>query len=271
MRPGSPLWKFEDPLFYPIPALMVLWPIHWLSRAFATAVFVAIPAALLAWRLSRDALWPLLLLASPGFVMAVILGQWTPWLVLAILWPALGFLLASKPTLGAACFAYRPTVRAFVSGGAILLASLLLWPAWPFLWLRNVQAVIEHPSPVAAPFGILLCLALLRWRRAEARLLLAMACVPQLLLFADQLPLMLVARSAREAALLTVGGWVAALFWYVQEAHKFGAVWFAAPYVLAGCYLPALWLVMRQPNEGPIPPWVERRVASWPAWLRGAA
>ena len=271
MRPGSPLWRFEDPLFYPLPTLMLLWPIHWMSRGFATAVFVAIPAALLAWRLSKPALWPLLALASPSFVMAVVLGQWTPWLVLAILWPAVGFLLASKPTLGVACFAYRLTRRAFVGGAVILLVSLALWPAWPLLWLRNVQAVIEHPSPIATPFGVLLCLAVLRWRRAEARLLLAMACVPQLLLFADQLPLMLVARSARQAALLTIGGWVAAVLWFVQDAHKFGAVWFAAPYVLAGCYLPALWIVLRQRNEGTIPLWLERRVARWPAWLRGTA
>ena len=152
-----------------------------------------------------------------------------------------------------------------------MVVSLVLWPSWPSLWLRNLGRVIEHPAPIAAPFGVLLILALLRWRRAEARLLLAMAFVPQLLLFADQLPLMLVARTAREAALLTVGGWVAAGFWHVQDADKFGAVGFAAPYVLAGCYLPALWIVLRQPNEGPIPVWLERYVARVPAWLRGSA
>jgi hypothetical protein len=96
-----------------------------------------------------------------------------------------------------------------------------------------------------------------------------MACVPQLLLFADQLPLMLVARSRLQAALLTIGGWIAAAFWFVQESDKFGAVSFAAPYVLAGCYLPALWIVMRQRNEGEIPLWLERRIGSWPAWMRG--
>jgi hypothetical protein len=269
MRAATLAWPFGDRLFYPLPALMLVWPIHWMPRGLATAAFVALPAALLAWRLSRHALWPLLTLASPSFVMAVVLGQWTPWLVLAMLWPALGFLLASKPTLGAACFAYRPTIQAFVGGAVITLASLVLWPSWPVQWLGNLEFVVEHPSPLAAPFGLLLCLAALRWRRAEARLLLAMACVPQLLLFADQLPLMLVARSAREAALLAIGGWIAAIFWHVREADKFGAVSFAAPYVLVGCFLPALWIVLRQPNEGVIPDWLERRVASWPTWLRG--
>ena len=248
---------------------MLVWPIHWLPRGSATAIFVAVPAALLAWRLSRDALWPLLALASPSFVMAAVLGQWTPWLLLGMLWPALGFFFASKPTLGAACFAYRPSARAAIGGAAIVLLSLAISPGWPSLWLRNLDSVIEHPAPIAAPFGFLLLSALLRWRRREGRLLLAMAFVPQLLLFADQLPLMLVARSARDAVLLTIGGWVAAIFWFMQEADKFGAVSFAAPYVLAGCYLPALWIVLRQPNAGAIPVWLERRISSWPAWLRG--
>ena len=42
-----------------------------------------------------------------------------------------------------------------------------------------------------------------------------------------------------------------------------------APYVLVGCYLPALWIVMRRPNEGSVPQCVERFVERWPAWLRG--
>jgi uncharacterized protein (TIGR03382 family) len=256
-------------LFYPLPAVMLVWPIHWLSLGVATAIFVAAPATLLAWRLSRDALWPLLALASPSFVMAAVLGQWSPWLLLAMLWPSLGFFFTSKPTLGAACFTYKPAVSAVIGGAGILLLSLALSPSWPLLWLRNLKSVIEHPAPIAAPFGVLLLLALLRWRRRESRLLLAMALVPQLLLFADQLPLMLVARSAREAMLLTLGGWIAAIFWYVQEADKFGAVGFAAPYVLAGCYLPALWIVLRQLNTGEIPAWLEDRVRTWPAWLRG--
>jgi len=42
-------------------------------------------------------------------------------------------------------------------------------------------------------------------------------------------------------------------------------------YVLLGCYAPALYIVLRRPNEGPVPPWLERRVTRLPAWLRGRA
>ncbi|MEO6526218.1 MAG: hypothetical protein ABIP93_06310 [Gemmatimonadaceae bacterium] len=271
MRPWVPDWPLADRLFYPLPALIVVWPLQWLSRAAATAIFVAVPAGLLSWSLSRAALWPVITLATPSFVMAVVLGQWTPWLVLAMLWPTLGFMFACKPTLGLACFLYRPSWRSAFGSVALVFLSLALWPGWPAEWLRNLSSVTEHPAPIATPVGGVLALALLRWRRSDGRLLLAMACVPQLLLFADQLPLLLIARSRREAMLLSVGGWVAAGFWFVRESTKDGAVSFAAPYVLAGCYLPALWIVLRRPNEGPVPAWLERLVSSWPAWMRGGA
>ena len=42
-------------------------------------------------------------------------------------------------------------------------------------------------------------------------------------------------------------------------------------YILLGCYTPALYIVLRRPNEGTIPSWLERQVARWPAWARGRA
>ena len=35
-------------------------------------------------------------------------------------------------------------------------------------------------------------------------------------------------------------------------------------------YLPCTIMVLRRPNEGPLPDWIERRIARWPALLRGA-
>lgn len=268
---GSLEWPLPDRLFYPLPALLVVWPLHTLSQPIAGGLFLAVPAGLLAWRLSRIALWPLLALATPSFVMAVVLGQWSPWLMLAILSPAFGVMLACKPTLGLACFAPFPSWRATLGVVGILLLSFILWPGWVVEWLDNLRSIQSHPAPLFTPMGGLLALSALRWRRNDARLLPAFACVPQLLFFANQLPLMLVAHSRREAALLAIGGWIAVGFWFVRESTKYGAVEFAAPYVLAGCYLPALWIVLRRPNEGPLPAWLEHRIVQWPAWLRGAS
>jgi hypothetical protein len=156
-----------------------------------------------------------------------------------------------------------------ISAGAIMLLSLMIMPTWPGEWLDNVREVRSHPAPIATAIGPLIALALLRWRQREARMLLVIACVPQLLMFADQLPLFLVARNRREAVLYTLAGLIVAFIWIPRHYLQAGIVTLTAPYVLVGCYLPALWIVMRRPNEGDAPRWVEQRVANWPSWLRG--
>jgi hypothetical protein len=242
------LWPLFDPLFYPLPAVMVVGLFAGWTLAISQVVFVSVITALLAWRLSRHALWPLLIFLTPSFWMAAFIGQWSPWLTLAALTPGAGFLLACKPTLGLACFCYRPTWRAFLSGAVIMTISLALMPTWPWEWLRNLEWVQRHPPALLTPGGFVLALAALRWRQREARLLLAMACVPQLLFFADQLPLFLVSRTRREAILFTAVGVVVGAIWVSRHFMRYAAVQLSGPYVLLACYLPALWIVMRRPN-----------------------
>jgi hypothetical protein len=115
-----------------------------------------------------------------------------------------------------------------------------------------------HNAPIRTPLGAIVLLALLRWRRPEARLLLAMACVPQVLLFADQLPLALVARSRREMFFYVAWSLTAWQAWALWAMHKPYYLEHAAPYVLFGCYLPALLLIVRRSNEGALPAWMER-------------
>lgn len=242
------LWPLFDRLFYPLPALLVVGPFAAWSLAVSQILFVSLASALLAWQLSKHALWPLLIFLTPSMWMAAFIGQWSPWLTLAMLVPSLGFLFACKPTLGLACFVYRPTWRAFLSGCAILLVSLALLPSWPREWLENLAYVQRHPPAIMTPGGWLITLALLRWRQREARLLVAFACVPQLLFFADQLPLFLVARNRREALLYTLSGIVVGCIWVSRHFMRYAAVQLTGPYVMLACYLPALWIVLRRPN-----------------------
>jgi hypothetical protein len=97
--------------------------------------------------------------------------------------------------------------------------------------------------------GLVLLLSALRWRAREGRLLLASAVVPQLLLFADQLPLWLVARTRQELVAMTACSQVGFVLWYssLREGDLF--VLKAAPYVLAFVYLPALVIVLRQRRD----------------------
>ena len=268
LRPFTPLWPLRDRLFYPLPALILMAPVAWLRMDVAHVVFVTAAGGFLAWRISRNAIWPLLIFASPSFLFAAVTGQWSPWPTFAALTPGAGFLLAAKPTLGVACWCYRPSRWHLVTGAAITLVSLALMPSWPLAWLGNLHQVeaVAHPTPITYQWGPLLALAALRWRTREARLLLAMAFVPQVLFFYDQLPLFLVCRTRREA-LAFIGWGMAVMIVYLIPAF----VGFGGPWALVACYLPALVIVLRRPNEGPAPQWIERRTLNWPQWIRGAS
>ena len=263
------LWPLIDRLFYPLPTLLIVAPFAALPVRIAQTLFVATASGALAWQLSRNARWPLLIFCTPSFFFAAMFGQWSPWLVLGALVPSMGFLLAAKPTLGLACFFYRPTWKAFVSGAAIMFLSLAIMPDWPWKWLENLHSVDRHLPPIVTQGGFVLGLAAVRWRQRESRFLLAMACVPQLGMWADQLPLFLVCRTRREAAFFVLASVAAFVGWFYPSVAGSGDLAYSEPYALLGCYGPALYLVLRRSNEGPVPALLERAVSRWPAWLRG--
>jgi len=86
--------------------------------------------------------------------------------------------------------------------------------------------------------------------------------VPQLMYFADQLPLWLVAKTRRETMALSglgAAAWVASLVINIRVDRQ--PAFSSAPYVLAGVYLPVLIMVLLRPNEGQVPDWIERTLA----------
>jgi hypothetical protein len=175
-----------------------------------------------------------------------------------------------KPNIGLAATLAKPTRIGILGGAALLIGTLVIQPTWPRQWLDNLHSMPPHPAPIFIPGGALILVAALRWRRPEARLLVTMACVPQLMYFADQLPLWLVPRTRRETLLLSatsIVAWAAALLIIIPADGSPALT--GAPYVLVGVYLPAVVMVLRRPNEGAIHPVLERMVARLPHWLRG--
>lgn len=259
-----------EPLFYPFPSLLALAPFALLPLRTAAAAFMAVSTAILAYALARKSAAQFPLFLGSGFLVAVGLGQWSPLVTATFLLPALSFLAVVKPNLGLATTAARPTLIGIAGGAVLLVGTLALQPNWPAEWIRNLREMPGHPAPVFAPGGVVLLLALLRWRRPEARLIVAMACVPQLMYFADQLPLWLVPRTRREAMALSaisLVAWAAALVVEMRAGRQ--PAFNSTPFVLAGVYLPALVMVLRRPNEGMLPGWIERMAAVLPAVLRG--
>jgi hypothetical protein len=120
--------------------------------------------------------------------------------------------------------------------------------------------------------GLLLLLAVIRWRQPEARLLLVMSLIPQNFTFVDQLPLWLVARTFKEGVFLSVlswGGLGAIRYLLPPSIAPIDALLILGPVQVIICYMPCLILVLRRPNEGEIPAWLspverftKRRVAA---------
>jgi hypothetical protein len=237
-------WPLPDRLFYPMPALLVAIPFARMPLPLAAGMMLGVGSGLLAWVLSRDGFWRLWIFATPSFVMALKVGQWSPVLTVAAFVPALGWLAAVKPTLGLSVLSYRLDWRAFVGAALVTVASLAILPAWPLEWITNLHHLLSHPSPIVTPLGMVLILALLRWRTPEGRLLLAMACVPQLLFFADQLPVYLVARSRAQLVWLACCGVIAWSTWFLRLKAGDLYVTAAAPYVMVGVYAPALLVIL---------------------------
>lgn len=271
-QPGAPGWGIPDWLYYPGPALVLTWPFAKLALPVAFALWSGLGFGALAWALARAGRPLLPVLLSASALVALRVGQWAPWLAAALLVPALGFVTPAKPSLGAAVFGAAPSRAALIGGGVLTLVSLWLVPGWPAGWLANLSHLTPHPAPITTWIAPLLLLALLRWRQPEARLLFLYGCVPQLLLFADQLPLLLVARGRVQSVLLSAAAWLGALLWLRSVplwAHTY--VQTAQPYVLVSVYIPALAMVLARPNVGCVPAWVDGALARArvPQWIRG--
>lgn len=203
------------PLVYPLTAAVAVLPLSFLPEVAARALFVALGMGLLAWLVTRDGWSRLPLFLGAPALSTVLSAQWSALMTAAWLAPPAALLAAAKPNVALAIVLSRWERRTFawaIGGGAVLAAAAFgLVPQWPREWLAAVRAVPHFAAPVLRPFGALVLLALVAWRRPQARLLVLLACVPQTPSFYDTLPLFLVPETR-------VGVTILALLSYVPAA-----------------------------------------------------
>jgi hypothetical protein len=276
--PGLELdWAW--PLLYPLPAGVIAVPFAPFSQETASVLFSIIAGAAFAWALMEHGYATLFCFFGAPLHFAAETAQWSPLLSAALVVPAIGMLFVAKPTIGLAIFAARPSwwpiAGAVVFGGI----AFVLQPHWVGSWLdaiaRNDAAWFPHApyrAPIAIPGGILALAALARWRRPEARLVAALACVPQTMMLYETVPLLLIPRSFRESALMVWLGYavsyaIEGLLPVTRTAPEYLAV--SGPLVVVGMYIPATLLVLSRPNSGDVPAPVERAASRLPSWLRG--
>lgn len=263
-------WPF--PLYYPGTAAVVVTPLALLPAAWARAAFMGIGAGLCAWGLARHRWYGLLGMLSGSFFAAFSLAQWAPLMVGAAFLSAgaAGAILSAKPTIGLAfaCAYFVTGIRRivwFLAGGlTVVVVSLLLRPSWPIEWLGAIKDAPNIFAIVTVlPWGPLVLLSVLRWRRPEARLLFAMACIPQTPFLYSALALFLVPVSRLEVMTLVL---LSDAAWFLYRvfpnhlppspavlAHYFRqTAWI--PIILM--YLPCVVMVLRRPNEGDVPAWL---------------
>lgn len=133
-------------------------------------------------------------------------------------------------------------------------------------------------APVTLALGPLLLLAITKWRRPEARLLLALACIPHTIHMYETVPLFLIVRTWPEAWFLraatatadvvqrSTAGYSASTFTEYTLAGAQLIVWFA--------YLPCLVMILRRPNEAPEDRFPAHRASAdtiWAARRRAAS
>lgn len=253
--PDAP-FKWKWPLYYPLPALILTSPLALVPVMWARMLFGGLGAALFAFAISRDgwSRWPILL--SVTFYVSVDLVQWSLFLAAAYYLPVLSIAACGKPNFGVPLLAGARDARSWiwlVVSATVLLAASFLWRAsWMTEWLQNVRVAPHFIPPIARRGGFLLLLALLRWKRPEARWLFALALIPQAPSFYDQLLLVAVCTRWWETALLSLCTYVLFFFVganlpqpdYLAWGRLVGdaTVWF--------CFLPMLALLLFRPNEG---------------------
>jgi hypothetical protein len=240
-------------LIYPLTAMAAAAPFAFLSQTPAALLFVFLSSALLAYSVTRSAWYPLLMCVSAAFLIAVGAAQWSPLFTAAIGLPPLAFFFAAKPTVGLALVvAANERGRLYALAGAIVLlgVSLALFPRWPVVWVQSLGTASQVAPPLFRFGGVAILVALLRWRRADARMIIALACVPQTGSWYEILPLFLIPASANEMMILCS---VSSVGYILQDSvmsaaneTEFNAQVGALMVALA--YLPAVMMILRRPN-----------------------
>ena len=270
--PGR-LFDFEFPFRYPLPAAVVALPFSPFPPDIASGLFVGVGLGCLAWALMRHGHAPLIGLMSGGVASAINSVQWSPLFAAATVMTPLGLALVAKPTIGVAMFAARPSAlggrrrgpiaRYFVRDTAELVRPVAERRSE---WSYRARTASGRSTCAALPTQM--AEAQRRGWSPPSR------CVPMTPVLYETVPLALIPRRGWEAVLLVLASHVV-LVWVMRvprtdPAHLAAHLENSARAIALVLYPLATLMVLRRPNVGPVPAWLERRIAAWPAWLRGA-
>jgi hypothetical protein len=273
--PGTPLpWPW--PLYYPAPALLVALPFTILPLYAARIVWVSLLSGIFAYAVTAEAWWGLFAFLHLSYLVAGQVGQLVILLAVALLIPAFGVVAAGKPTTGAATVLgatdWRAARTMLAGSSTLFLLSFLFDPGWVPKWIESIRHTPHMQPLVTRPWGWLVLVAALKWRLPAARVLIVTALVPTTLAAHDMLPALIALRPTRRELIMLAGLSLVAAPAQYAPADNPDRVAYAArlmPWLLWGMWLPLVACVLRRPNVGWAPRWLDAAIARWPQWLRG--
>jgi hypothetical protein len=236
---------------YPLTAMLWGLPFVRLAPELAAGIFFGGSSFFMALALTRDGYHRLFVFLAYPYWAAILTTQWTPLILASAYYPLLLPATVSKPQIGLPVLVTRPTRTGWLACAVWFAASLLYLPRWPWLWIHHLGSY-DHFIPLLVFPGLLLALALLRFRDSDARLLLLAALMPQRW-FYDTLILWLIPKSRRHILFTAALSWGCGILRWYRSPHSFVEV---GRWTVLFIYLPMLGLVllqnnMRQPPSAP--------------------
>jgi hypothetical protein len=233
---------YDTPLEqYPLTTALFALPFVRLQPELAAGLFWGIGSCLLAFGLTRHGYTRLLIFLAYPYWVGMLFVQWSPLIAAGAFFPWLLPATMAKPQVGLPVFLTRLSRRGLWACLVVALASLIMMPNWPLLWLRQVKNY-EHFIPLLVLPGPLLLLALVRYRDRNALLLLLSALMPQRWFF-DSFILWLIPQSRREILWTVFFSWGAGIWRWYRIPHSFTEV---GRWTVLFLYLPMLAVILLQ-------------------------
>jgi hypothetical protein len=218
---------------YPLPAALFAVPFSWLPRGVAAGAFFGTSSAVLAFGLTRNGFRRLLVFLSYPYWAALITAQWTPLLAASACFQLFLPLTLAKPHIGIPVAGVNLSRRGLLLSALVLASSFVISPTWLQEWVAQLSGY-QHFYPILVFPGILLALALFRYRDRDAQLLLLASIVPQRW-FYDQFILFLIPKSRRELVYTTGLSWIPGIWrWFhtprtMSEVGLWAVLWLFLP------------------------------------------
>ena len=234
----------EDYAPYPFPAVIFAMPFLVLPPVIAASVFFGISSGLMAYGLLANGWASLLVFTCCPFWIALQWAQWTPLIVASAFFSFLAITVCIKPQISLPVVLTHLNKVAIISAFSLLAVSLILYPSWPWRWLKSLSGYQAYCALLTIP-GPLLLLAFKRWRDPDARLLLLASIFPQRWLY-DGLILWLIPKTRKEFLYTALVSWTALAWLLLRNTDSLierGAV------LTLSFHVPMLITILRRPRK----------------------